>query len=65
MDSEMLQLYDKNVFDKSDYTYLMEHNYNIVNTMWVLQIKRDKVTGDIEKYKARLVASEIFLIHRH
>ena len=29
---------------------------NVIGSMFVLQIKRDKVTGEIDKYKARLVA---------
>ena len=29
---------------------------NVVGSMWVLQIKRDKKTGAIDEYKARLVA---------
>ena len=31
-------------------------NANLIGTMWVLKIKRNSSTGEIEKYKARLVA---------
>ncbi len=43
-------------FESTTYQFATDNKYNIVNTMWVLQIKRDKITGEIDKYKARLVA---------
>jgi hypothetical protein len=34
----------------------LPHGANLIGTMWVLKIKRNSSTGEIEKYKARLVA---------
>ena len=54
---EMDQMFDEKVFEESTYDYKnLPKNSNVVGSMFVLTIKRDKATGRIEKYKARLVA---------
>lgn len=54
---EMDQMYEEKVFDESIYDYKnLPKSSNVVGSMFVLNIKRDKATGRIDKYKARLVA---------
>ena len=54
---ELDQMLVDKVFDNNSYTYdQLPDRYNLVGSMFVLQIKRDKATGSIDKYKARLVA---------
>jgi hypothetical protein len=48
------QLSEEGIFDENE-KFVLPENPNILGTMWVLNIKRDKNTGDIDKYKARLV----------
>jgi len=47
------QMFDDKVFQN---VTNIEKGSNIIGSMFVLNIKRDKTTGAIDKYKARLVA---------
>ena len=53
INEEYKQMYDEGVFLN---VKTIERGANIVGSMFTLNIKRDKTTGEIEKYKARLVA---------
>jgi len=53
INEEYKQMYDEGVFKNVKY---IEKDANIVGSMFTLNIKRDKTTGSIDKYKARLVA---------
>ena len=55
IDEEMQQMQDEDVFTFTNYSNLPD-KANILGSMFVLQIKRNKKTGEIDKYKARLVA---------
>ena len=52
---ELQQMQDEKVYQLIQKKDLKSH-HNVIHSMYVLQIKRDKVTGAIDKYKARLVA---------
>jgi hypothetical protein len=54
MDTELKQMDEEGVFTDVSHGELTKHS-NIIGSMWVLKIKRD-VKGNIDKYKARLVA---------
>jgi hypothetical protein len=58
IDTELKQMEEEGVFriEKKKKKKKYPHSANIIGSMWVLQIKRDKHTGRIDKYKARLVA---------
>ena len=50
-------MYDKGVYNDKNYLYSeLEKDSNLIGSMFVCQIKRNKKTGQIEKYKVRLVA---------
>ena len=53
INDEYNQMYEDNIFQSVN---KIEKGANIVGSMFTLSIKRDKTTGQIEKYKARLVA---------
>ena len=53
INEEYKQMYDEGVFMNVKF---IEKGANIVGSMFTLTIKRDKTTGQIDKYKARLVA---------
>ena len=53
INEEYKQMYDEGVFMN---VKSIEKGANIVGSMFTLTIKRDKTTGQIDKYKARLVA---------
>lgn len=55
IDAELKQMEDEGVF-RTGKRKKLPRDANVVGSMWVLQIKRDKSTGAIDKYKARLVA---------
>ena len=56
-DAEIGQMYEKGVYNDKNYLYSeLEKDSNLIGSMFVCQIKRNKKTGQIEKYKVRLVA---------
>jgi hypothetical protein len=55
IEDEMDQMKSEEVFTSVQYDDLPQ-GANIVGSMFVLQRKRDKITGEITKYKARLCA---------
>ena len=57
MEREQQQLRDEGTYAESYIPHSqLPADANVVGSMWVLQIKRDKKTGAIDEYKARLVA---------
>ena len=57
INEELNQLLDDEVFVEEYYNFKnLPKDANVVGSMFVLQRKRDKISGMIERYKARLVA---------
>eukprot|EP01041_Mallomonas_annulata_P001722 gene1722-3335_t len=57
INSEMEQLYTEGVFNREQHIYYrnLPKGHELLGTMFTLVIKRNPTTGDIDKYKARLV----------
>ena len=54
---EYEQMYDEGVFSERNYSIKeLPRKANLLGTMFTLVVKRDKATGEVDKYKARLVA---------
>ena len=57
INDEYNQMYEEGVFSERNYSINeLPKKANLLGTMFTLVVKRDKATGDIDKYKARLVA---------